>query len=286
MLKQRLITASVLIPFLICGIFLFPNHYFAIMLALFVVLAGWEWAGFMNQSTVRMRATFAIIVAASLAAIWAYISLESSAWLIIPSISIIWWLFAIVLVLSYPNLISYWSSFGAHFSLGLLMLTSTWLSVVGLQHYGDQGPYLVFYLLTLISIADTGAYFGGKQWGKHKLAPEVSPGKTWEGVFSALFVSAVFAGIGAAYFSFTGNQWLTFIVLSLVTVVFSILGDLNESMFKRHAGLKDSGRILPGHGGIMDRMDGLTAAAPVFVVGLWLGGFNFTGLELGGVNNL
>ena len=109
---------------------------------------------------------------------------------------------------------------------------------------------------------------------ERKLAPEVSPGKTIEGALSAFIATAVYAFIAGKFFSFEGNQLFAFVVLSLVTVVFSILGDLSESMFKRHAGVKDSGTILPGHGGILDRIDSVTAAAPVFVVGLWLADFD------------
>jgi phosphatidate cytidylyltransferase len=117
-----------------------------------------------------------------------------------------------------------------------------------------------------------GAYFGGRKWGKRKLAPAVSPGKSWEGVASGAVFSTAYAFGATQVFGLPGNQWLLFIVLSLVTVLFSVLGDLTESMFKRHAGIKDSGAILPGHGGVLDRIDSLTAAAPVFVVGLWMTG--------------
>lgn len=286
MLKQRLLTAAILVPLLILGILMLPAPYFAFVVAIFVIQGGWEWAGFLKQSSTRMRSVFTIIVALGLMFIWSLISSETMDWLVVPVIGLFWWLAAMVFVLSYPKLSFCWSSALIHFLIGLLVLSSTWMSVVGLHIYADQGPYLVLYMITLISLADTGAYFGGKKWGKRKLAPDVSPGKTWEGVFSALMVSTIFALIGADLFSFSGNQWLFFIVLSLVTAVFSILGDLNESMFKRHAGIKDSGQLLPGHGGILDRMDGVTAAAPVFVVGLWLGGFRFGGLEFGGVNLL
>jgi phosphatidate cytidylyltransferase len=132
--------------------------------------------------------------------------------------------------------------------------------------------------LFLIAFADSGAYFGGRQWGKRKLAPAVSPGKTWEGVFSAFAASTLVALAAAWLFGLAGNLWPAFVVLSLVTVVFSILGDLTESMFKRQAGMKDSGTLLPGHGGVLDRIDSITAAAPVFVVGLWLAdGFGLFG---------
>ncbi len=273
MLKQRLLTAAVLIPFLIYGIFAFTTPYFALMFAVFVFLAGWEWGGIMKLSSFSKRGAYAATVGLSMGILWFFVSRVSDDWLVLPVISLFWWLLALVWVLTYPKSTPRWSSPWLLFLIGLLVLIPIWSAVVSLHQFGEQGPYLVLYLLTLVSFADTGAYFGGRKWGKHKLAPRVSPGKTWEGVASALAVTGIFSLIAANLFSFSGNQLLAFIVLSLVTVSFSILGDLTESMFKRNAGLKDSGTILPGHGGVLDRMDGVTAAAPVFVVGLWLGDF-------------
>ena len=273
MLKQRLLTAAVLIPFLIYGIFAFTTPYFALMFAVFVFLAGWEWGGIMKLSSFSKRGAYVATVGLSMGILWFFVSRVSDDWLVLPVISLFWWLLALVWVLTYPKSTPRWSSPWLLFLIGLLVLIPIWSAVVSLHQFGEQGPYLVLYLLTLVSFADTGAYFGGRKWGKHKLAPRVSPGKTWEGVASALAVTGIFSLIAANLFSFSGNQLLAFIVLSLVTVSFSILGDLTESMFKRNAGLKDSGTILPGHGGVLDRMDGVTAAAPVFVVGLWLGDF-------------
>jgi phosphatidate cytidylyltransferase len=155
----------------------------------------------------------------------------------------------------------------------LIVLIPTWLAVVALHESGEQGPLLVMYLLSLIWVADSGAYFSGRAWGKRKLAPSVSPGKSWEGVGGGALLSLAYAVGAAQVLGLPGNQWPLFVVLSLVTVLFSVLGDLTESMFKRHAGIKDSGTLLPGHGGVLDRIDSVTAAAPVFVVGFWLGGF-------------
>jgi phosphatidate cytidylyltransferase len=286
MLKQRLLTAAVLIPFLIYGILVFSTPNFALMFAVFVLLAGWEWGGVMKLSSSSKRGAYAVVVGLSMAILWFIVSRASTDWLVLLVISRFWWLLALAWVLTYPKSTSRWSPPWLLFLIGLLVLIPIWSAVVSLHQAGEQGPYLVLYLLTLVSFADTGAYFGGRKWGKHKLAPKVSPGKTWEGVVSALVVTGIFSFIAANLFSFSGNQLLAFIVLSLVTVGFSILGDLTESMFKRHAGLKDSGTILPGHGGILDRMDGVTAAAPVFVVGLWLGDFGLGNYAISGGINL
>jgi phosphatidate cytidylyltransferase len=274
MLKQRLLTAAILIPITVWGILQLSTPYLAIGLAVLIIQGGWEWGGLMKLSPYGLRLSYAAVVGLCLAGVWMLISRESTDWLALPVISLFWWMLAVVWVLSFPKSSPRWSPSWVKFVIGLLVLVPAWLAVVGLHEYGDKGPHLVLYLLSLIWVADSGAYFGGKRWGKHKLASSVSPGKTWEGVISALAASIVYAIIAAVIFSLPGNQWPAFIVLSLVTVAFSIVGDLSESMFKRHADVKDSGTLLPGHGGVLDRIDSVTAAAPVFVVGLWLGKFN------------
>lgn len=277
MLKQRLITAFILISLVIWGLFQLPIHYLALAFALVIIQGGWEWTGLMKLPSIYWRITYIIIIAVCMISLWYFVDRGKSDWLALPVISLFWWLLAFIWVLSYPASSSHWSNYFVQSFIGLLILIPTWSSVVGLRDYGDHGPFLVFYLLSLIWVADTGAYFGGRWLGKHKLAPAVSPGKTWEGVFSAIVLSIIYAFSVEHFLDIPGNQWMTFVVLSLVTVIFSILGDLSESMFKRHAGVKDSSNILPGHGGLLDRIDSLTAASPVFVVGLWLGGISIGG---------
>jgi phosphatidate cytidylyltransferase len=127
-------------------------------------------------------------------------------------------------------------------------------------------------MMVLVWLADSGAYFTGRQWGKTKLAPAISPGKTWEGVYGGLFSSLVFAGIAGMLFSESVKWALMFMLVAGIAVLFSVVGDLLESLMKRHSGIKDSGHIIPGHGGILDRIDGMVAAAPVFLAAyLWLG---------------
>ena len=273
MLKQRLLTAAILVPLVIWGILRLPTEYLAMVLALFVMQGGWEWTGLMKITSVAKRGLYVVVVAAGLAGSWFVLHDHSSNWMALPVLSLFWWLLAIALVSQFPNSVTRWSSSVAQAIIGLIVLVPTWLAVVALHQSGEQGPLLVMYLLSLIWVADSGAYFGGRAWGKHKLAPAVSPGKTWEGVASGAALSLAYAVGAAQVLALPGNQWPLFVVLSLVTVLFSVLGDLTESMFKRHAGIKDSGTLLPGHGGVLDRIDSVTAAAPVFVVGYWLGGF-------------
>lgn len=273
MLKQRLLTAAILVPLVVWGILHLPTEYLAMVLALFILQGAWEWTAFMKMTSVAKRGLYVVIVATGLAGSWWVLRDDASNWMALPVLSLFWWLLAIAFVLQFPNSTSRWSSSVAQFVIGLIVLIPTWLAVVALHESGEQGPLLVMYLLSLIWVADSGAYFSGRAWGKRKLAPSVSPGKSWEGVGGGAALSLAYAVGAAQVLELPGNQWPLFVVLSLVTVLFSVLGDLTESMFKRHAGLKDSGTLLPGHGGVLDRIDSVTAAAPVFVVGYWLGGF-------------
>jgi len=275
MLKQRLLTAAILIPLVVWGILQLPTPYLAAVLGLLIAQGGWEWGGLMKLSSAAKRAFYTLAVAACLLVVWFFA--RGADWLALPLLSLFWWLLAVSWVWTYPRTATRWSATWMQFFIGLVVLVPAWLAVVALHESGAQGPYWVLYLLTLIWVADSGAYFGGRRFGKHKLAPAVSPGKTWEGVASALLACTGYALIAATVLGLAGNQWPAFVVLSLVTVVFSILGDLTESMFKRHAGIKDSGSLLPGHGGVLDRIDSVTAAAPVFVVGLWLMDLGLTG---------
>ncbi|HED18386.1 MAG TPA: phosphatidate cytidylyltransferase, partial [Gammaproteobacteria bacterium] len=157
--------------------------------------------------------------------------------------------------------------------LGCGLMVSTWLALVVLHSRPDQGAYWVLYLLVLVWVADSGAFFTGRQLGRTKLAPKVSPGKTWEGVFGGLVACALFAFAYARFFlGLQGAAMAGFVLVSLVTVLFSVVGDLLESLLKRQRGVKDSGALIPGHGGVLDRLDSLFAAAPIFLLGLrWTG---------------
>jgi phosphatidate cytidylyltransferase len=150
-----------------------------------------------------------------------------------------------------------------------VVLVPAWWALVALHGVSPSGRYYLLFLLVLVWVADSAAYFSGRLWGTNKLAPRISPGKTWEGVWGALIAGLVLGVLGVILFGVQGSRWVAFVALCAATVAFSILGDLAESAFKRQSGLKDSGQLLPGHGGILDRVDSLTAAAPVFMLGLW-----------------
>jgi phosphatidate cytidylyltransferase len=173
-------------------------------------------------------------------------------------IALLWWVFALIWVAIAPARVNRTTAAGA----GLLVLVPAWLALSRLH---ALGPELLLFLILLVVAADVGAYFAGRSFGRNKLAPRVSPGKTWEGVLGGFVAAAVMAAVGVWWFKVDAPR---FAALCIIVVVASIIGDLTESLFKRHAGLKDSGTLLPGHGGLLDRVDSITAAAPVFLVGL------------------
>jgi phosphatidate cytidylyltransferase len=279
MLKQRLLTAVILVPLLVWGIIALPTTYLAVLLGVVIAQGAWEWSGLMQMPRGSQRAVYLVTTIICIGMAGYALTLPTNNWLSLPGISLLWWLFATIWILRYPRNTKCWSRMAMQGMIGILILVPAWISVIALHDSGEQGPYWLLYLLSLIWVADSSAYFGGRRFGKHKLAPQVSPGKSWEGVLSALIATGFYALFAANWFhvSGNGNQWLVFVVLSMVTVMFSIMGDLAESMFKRHAGKKDSGNLLPGHGGVLDRIDSITAAAPVFLMGGWLGGLPVVG---------
>ena len=154
--------------------------------------------------------------------------------------------------------------------MGLLVLVPTAVACIYIR-IQPQGAWLILMVVAVVACADIGAYFSGRAFGKHKLAPAVSPGKSWEGFWGGLGCSMLLALVVAH--ATNGDNWWILLALVIPTSLASVLGDLVESMIKRHRGLKDSSHILPGHGGLMDRLDSLTAAAPVFALGLMLSGW-------------
>lgn len=262
MLRQRIITALILGPLAVVAILFLPHVMLMAVLAGAVLAGAWEWSAFPGFTRHSARWAYVGCVAACLAAAWWWLgSGRALDGLLYATLA--WWLFALLWVVVAPSRVNRFTAGIA----GLFVLVPAWAALVRLH---AAAPALMLFLLLLAVSADIGAYFVGRRYGRHKLAPQVSPGKTWEGVFGGLLASAGMAAIGVAWFS--PDPGLTkpagFIVLCLVVVVASIVGDLTESMFKRHAGLKDSGTLLPGHGGVLDRVDSITAAAPVFLLGL------------------
>jgi phosphatidate cytidylyltransferase len=257
MLRQRVITALILGLVVLLGIFLLPHGAVIGLIAALILAGVWEWSAFPGLTTVPARLAYFVLIAGGIAAMW-WAGPDSPRLDDVMTGAGIWWLVALAWVAFFPTVINPASAALA----GMLVLFPAWLALVRLH---DLNPQLLLFLLLLVVAADVGAYFAGRRFGKHKLAPRVSPGKTWEGVLGGLAGAAALACIGTFWFKVSP---VPFFGLCLVVVVASVIGDLTESMFKRHAGLKDSGSLLPGHGGVLDRIDSVTAAAPIFLLGL------------------
>jgi len=268
-LKQRIITAAVLIPVVIISSLLLDTALFAILLATFICIGAWEWAGMSGYSGLMSRGFYSLFIFVVLNGCYIYRDTLLST--IIMGLALIWWLIAIVLVMTYKQEVkSILDSRIPRASIGVLVLVPAWLSLILLQSNGVDGLSFLLFLLIMIWVADSAAYFTGRRWGKTKLVKEVSPGKSWEGVLGAILATFTIALIFALATNMQGFEILVFLSICIITVLGSILGDLMESLIKRRGRLKDSGSLLPGHGGVMDRLDSLTAAGPIFLAGLWL----------------
>ena len=266
MLKQRVITGVILALLVTLGIYFLNSFWFAhVSLVIIILLGGWEW-GKLAQASEAERWIGLGLGLLLAEAMW---FLQPPVWLI-GSLGVIVWSVLLYHLFHYRQTTTYYQD-NPHFFkiLGFLVLLPAWYSLAKLHdlHYGD-----VFYLISLIAFADIGAYFTGKKLGSIKLAPELSPGKTREGMSGALILSFIWAYIGFWFQHLGFGQGLLWMLFSVLAVVISVAGDLFESMMKRQAGVKDSGRILPGHGGILDRIDSLLAAAPILTLGLVLMG--------------
>lgn len=265
-LKQRLLTAAVLIPLFVWAVLGLPTLYFAVLLALVVLIAAAEW-GAIAQFPPPMRAGFVIAVAVILLlAIW--MPPPATFMYAITGGAVIWWLVATQWLRRYEAGHSVRHGRWSSALIGVLVLLPPWLAMMALHGDAAAGPGYVLFLLVLIWAADSGAYFFGRRYGRCKLAPRVSPGKTWEGVIGGMATALVVAVIGAWLFDMSFAAAAAFLILCGMVVVISVVGDLLKSLFKREAGVKDSGHFLPGHGGALDRIDSLTAAAPLFYLGV------------------
>ncbi len=271
MLKQRIITALVLVITLGSGVYYFPYSGFLLFAAVIILLAGWEWANLSGLSSMPGRCAYLVLLAASLLATGAYCSLAQLSQINLANVQQllglggIWWAIALLWVKAYPASAVLWGSLPARAVMGLLVLVPCWLALVYLRSL-DDGIVCLAYLIGIVVTADTGAYFSGRKFGKSKLAPAVSPGKSWAGFWGGFICASLMAASIGAFYSIAGLSHVALIGVTMVSALASVLGDLLESMIKRHRGIKDSSKLLPGHGGVMDRIDSLTATAPVFAL--------------------
>jgi phosphatidate cytidylyltransferase len=255
-------TAVVLGAVLLAIILWLPPVATVAALTALVVAGGWEWSAFLRLKSVTGRFAYVVVLVVLLALVWR-VSVAPEMREVILAAAVIWWLMAFLWIAFAPRRVSAWSAGLA----GILALVPSWLALVHLRLSPPHGADWVLFALLLVWVADIGAFFVGRRFGRIRLAPEVSPGKTWEGALGGLAASALVAVGGAAWFRVA---LVPFLPLCLAAVGFSIVGDLTESLLKRFAGIKDSGSMLPGHGGVMDRIDSLTGAAPVLLLGLTL----------------
>jgi phosphatidate cytidylyltransferase len=275
-LKQRVVTAIVIAVVFFSALFFSSPYSFSLMTAVVVVYAAWEWSNLAGFSRKLIRLFYALSLAVLLIVSGYVLGLSDSSTLdlavgkTLMSWLVPWWAIALLWVQGYPSSALLWGSSWARALIGYLVIVPAWLAMVILIH-ANQGEWLIMIVVLIVAFADIGAYFSGRAFGKHKLAINVSPKKTWEGLVGGVVANLIFVAV--LLVALNVDHWPMLLGLVMITVLASVLGDLLESMVKRHRGIKDSGNILPGHGGILDRLDSLTAALPVFTLVYLFSGF-------------
>ena len=286
MFKQRVITALILAPLALAAVFYLPLAGFALFISAAFLLGAWEWSGLCGLPGKSARVVYVGLTAVLFAVLYSLLPAQIQ-WPVESNVllssllmaGLAWWLVAIVLVLTYPRSQRLWANRDWLKGLmGWLTLLPAWAAVLFIRSVDYDvssftGAWLIFSLLGLVWAADIGGYIVGKPFGKNKLLPKVSPGKTIEGMLGGLILVAIVV-TAVAYWQGWPQQLEVWYISAFLLTILSVFGDLTESMFKRVAGKKDSGAFLPGHGGILDRIDSLTATAPLFAIIVALfGGF-------------
>lgn len=268
MLRQRLMTAAILASLTVGAVLFLPTTAVAWLLALVIAAGAWEWSGLIRLPALRGRLLY---IATILLLLWGsyYLPVQGVA-----AAGAAWWIGCTVLLTQWahrkPLQPSLLSAPIPGLVAGVFVLVPMWRTMIGLHALPATGPGMVLFLFVLIWFADGAAYIVGGHFGRTRLAPALSPDKTWEGVYGAFVVGILLSLIGGSVFAFSGWVWWGFVGFSLLALLISVIGDLLESLFKRLAAVKDSGHLLPGHGGVLDRIDSLTAATPVFALGIWM----------------
>jgi phosphatidate cytidylyltransferase len=265
MLKTRIITSLILISAFIPALFMFTSETWAVAMLAITLLALYEWGALIKLNQTERFVYSAICTALGIATVM-FMGNYGFHFFFFKSIAVF-----LITALFWMIVVPIWLAKGFVISnklfmalLGILLMAPLWLALICAK---GADPWLLLILLTTIWIADSAAYFAGKNFGKNKLAPTISPGKTWEGVFGALIAVTLFAGI--LHFGFGAENPAIFPLL-WATAIFGVIGDLFESLMKRQANIKDSGDLLPGHGGILDRIDGLIPSLPIAILLIYI----------------
>lgn len=266
--RQRITTALLLAPLPIAGVLWLPTPWLAAAVAAILIAGLWEWTSFAGIEDTLPRTLFLTANALLIVAlVWG----GGSSLFTLKLVSLIgalWW-GLVLLWLARPRFGSGDGQWQRSLKLlaGSLCIVPAWCALGWLHSEDALGPRWTLFALAICWAADSGAYFAGSRFGKRKLAPAISPGKTWEGLYGGLATSLLLAVLALPLLGLSWSDLPALAVLTLLTAAISVVGDLFESLMKRHSGMKDSGALFPGHGGLMDRLDSLLAALPVFVVG-------------------
>ena len=272
MLYQRILTAVPLAAFVFWMIFFQPSSVFLYFVLFIVLISAYEWAKLAGVTNSLLRTLFAAVITVITWAFQHYAS-EYILWPIY--VSVMWWIsISYYLKIAKPKAVDSAVKLDKLF-IAFIVLPAAALAMQEIHSIyigvDKQGPYWLFYALALVWVADIGAYFSGKKFGKNKLAPHISPGKTKEGLMGAVVATTLYTLLASYYFDLNTDRATLLVLLSVILTFISVSGDLYISFLKREAGLKDSGNILPGHGGMLDRIDSVLAAMPVFLLGFnWL----------------
>ncbi|HEX4024453.1 MAG TPA: phosphatidate cytidylyltransferase [Steroidobacteraceae bacterium] len=266
-MRSRLLTAFGLGVLLIAAVLYASTAVTTAILGLILLIGGWEWSAFLAVA-IPWRLAYVLVLGA-LGVLGLRYTLDGTLavthLLLSMRLAVAWWLAALVWIIWAPTRVGR----AAAALAGVLALVPTWVALVRIDARWVHGAQWTLFILALAFAADTGAFFTGRRFGRTRLAPRVSPNKTWEGVLGGMLLALLIAWVGTVWFE---QPAAGFVPLCLAAAAFSVVGDLTESLLKRHVHLKDSGRLFPGHGGVLDRIDSVTAATPVMALGLmWLG---------------
>ncbi len=269
MLLQRTLTALVLTPLAILIILLPSTAVFALIVSVAFLAALWEWAQLSGLENRAWQIGLLVVATLVFALLWWLRGTAITPLLLAAGVA--WWLLACLWLRHF--------AFGAaptrenrllKLLAGAFVIFPAWVALITIHAHQPHGHWWTLLALVIVWASDIGAYFSGRTFGKRKLAPQISPGKTWAGAYGAMVAGVLVAELGGWLLDVRGAPLFALALLAVLTVSVSIVGDLTESLMKRHAQVKDSGSIFPGHGGLMDRLDSVFAALPVFAAGMLL----------------